>query len=325
MAVNIFDQFGLKEVANVYFEALSDEPEAGIYKGDIVLYLDSLKVSTIETSAESTDATGGWGNAKLITWDYGKDLTVTLEDALLSYESLRFMMGGAIKRPDATTTVLVRHTAEIILGDGGALPQEVVDSSTKTDYTWANVHAYDKYPVRFINLTKGWRTQIYDTTTTFEAGKIIKFKNPAAGVSAEQPGAKDDRVRIFWTEQVATTGAGSDAIEITISPDTFPGTYRVIGDTFMRQKGESKDAAFQFVINEAKVLSNVTITLQAEGDPATFEMQLSVLRATNERGDKEMIKFIRYTPVSNTSGSSGDDDIGSLAAAASGEDGSPTG
>ena len=34
-----------------------------------VLYLDTLKVSTIEETASSTDATGGKGNAKLITWD----------------------------------------------------------------------------------------------------------------------------------------------------------------------------------------------------------------------------------------------------------------
>ena len=69
MAVNIFDKYGIKEVANVYFEALDDDPRAGVYKGDIVLFLDTLKVSTIETTAESTDARGGWGNPKLITWD----------------------------------------------------------------------------------------------------------------------------------------------------------------------------------------------------------------------------------------------------------------
>lgn len=59
----------IKEVANVYFEALEDDPKSNVYKGDIVLFLDTLKVSTIETTAESTDATGGWGNPKLITWD----------------------------------------------------------------------------------------------------------------------------------------------------------------------------------------------------------------------------------------------------------------
>lgn len=66
---NIFEQYGIKEVANFAFEALSDEPSANIKKGDIVLYLDTLKVSTTETTAESVDARGGWGNPKLVSWD----------------------------------------------------------------------------------------------------------------------------------------------------------------------------------------------------------------------------------------------------------------
>lgn len=61
MAVNIFERYGIKEVANVYFEALATEEDAGIKAGDIVLYLDTLKVSTVETTAESVDARGGWG------------------------------------------------------------------------------------------------------------------------------------------------------------------------------------------------------------------------------------------------------------------------
>ena len=63
--VNIFEKYGIKEVANVYFQALADDLKAGVYKDDIVLYLDTLKVSTMETTAESVDATGGWGNPKL--------------------------------------------------------------------------------------------------------------------------------------------------------------------------------------------------------------------------------------------------------------------
>ena len=78
MAVNIFDKYGIKEVANVYFEALEDDLQAGVYKGDIVLYLDSLKVSTIETTAENVAAQGGWGNPKLIQWDYGKKFNLPL-------------------------------------------------------------------------------------------------------------------------------------------------------------------------------------------------------------------------------------------------------
>lgn len=61
MGVNIFEKYGIKEVANVYFEALADDAASQVYKGDIVLWLDSLKVSTIETTAETADARGGWG------------------------------------------------------------------------------------------------------------------------------------------------------------------------------------------------------------------------------------------------------------------------
>lgn len=50
----------IKEVANVYFEALEDANDgSGIKEGDIVLFLDSLKVSTIETTAQNVAAQGG--------------------------------------------------------------------------------------------------------------------------------------------------------------------------------------------------------------------------------------------------------------------------
>ena len=79
----------------------------------------------------------------------------------------------------------------------------------------------------------------------------------------------------------------------------------------MRSEKTGKDEAFQFVINKAKVLSEVTITLEAEGDPSTFEMSLNVLRSDNERGEKEMMKLIRYTIAESASTESAND-IGSL-------------
>ena len=57
---NIFQKYGIKEVANVYFEALEADKANGSEAGDIVLFLDTLKVSTIETTAESTEARGGF-------------------------------------------------------------------------------------------------------------------------------------------------------------------------------------------------------------------------------------------------------------------------
>lgn len=66
MAENILSRYGIKEVADVMFYEINEstgDPAAP------VLYLDSLKVSTIEQTAENTSARGGKGNAELIIWD----------------------------------------------------------------------------------------------------------------------------------------------------------------------------------------------------------------------------------------------------------------
>ena len=316
--VNIFDKYGIKEVANVYFEALEDDLAAGVYKGDIVLYLDSLKVSTIETTAENVAAQGGWGNPRLVQWDYGKEINLTLEDALISLESLRFMLGGAIHRPSTTEKVLVHHTEEVVVTSAGVVP-----APKNRDGVTLLPAATQNHPIRLMNLgsnskIKGYRTQIQyaaEGTNAFTAnGAKITFTNPAAGVSAEAVEV-GDHIRIFWVEEVDSTSTTS-AVEVTISPDTFPGTYKVIGDTFMRAEKTGKDEMFQFVIGKAKVTSDVTITLEAEGDPSTFEMTLNVLRDTNERGATEMMKLIRYSVAQADSVNTGNDN-GSLVQAGS--------
>ena len=183
MAVNIFERYGIKEVANVYFEALADDKlSSDIKAGDIVLYLDTLKVSTIENTAEQADAKGGKGNAPLIIWDYGREITITLQDAVLTQETLSMMFEGDAK----------------------------------------------------------------DSTN-----------------------------------------------EIVISANTFPGTYAIVGKTFARDIN-GKDALFTWYVPKAKVNSEVTLTMEAEGDPTVFDMNLRVLRDS----DGTMVKLIRDTSSS---------------------------
>ena len=55
-----------------------------------------------------------------------------------------------------------------------------------------------------------------------------------------------------------------------------------------------------------KVQSNVTITLEAEGDPSTFEMTVNVLRSEGEDGN-EMMRLVRYGLDNATGGTTGDD------------------
>lgn len=66
------------------------------------MYLDTLKVSTLEQSASETFARGGVGNANLISWDFGKEISLSLQDALFTPASQSLMWGGkyGIKKPE---------------------------------------------------------------------------------------------------------------------------------------------------------------------------------------------------------------------------------
>lgn len=243
MAVNMFEQYGIKEVADVQFEDLTT--------GQVVLFLDTLKVSTIETTAEQTEAKGGKGNPPLIIWDFGKEITVTLEDALFTMTSIGIGQGATVS---TGATVPIRYTQDIILSTSPAALKAVTGTR----------------PVTFINFTTGARGTVASTAVT-----------------ATALGSVGDRVKVFY-DVVATA---ENSVTITIGPNTFPGTYRVIGDTVIRSKIDGKDSPYQFVIGQAKFNSENTLTLEAEGDPTVFNLSLRVLRDANG----EMMKFIKYS------------------------------
>lgn len=97
--------------------------------------------------------------------------------------------------------------------------------------------------------------------------------------------------KYFTTGYVTSINAGV----VEISPNTFPGTYYVTGDTYARSDVTGLDEYFQFVIPKAKMQSENTITLEAEGDPSVFNFNIKVLRPGN---NQPMMKLVKYDIVS---------------------------
>lgn len=58
------------------------------------MYFNTLKVSSVDQTTSQIEARGGRGNPAQIGWDYGKDITVTLEDALYTPASQSLMWGA---------------------------------------------------------------------------------------------------------------------------------------------------------------------------------------------------------------------------------------
>ena len=257
--IDILARYGIKEVADVTFYKILQG--GGI--GAPVLYLDTLKVSTTEQTAENTPARGGKGNAELVMWDYGKEINVTLEDALFSAKSMAIMYGID---PDEDTTDFA-----------------AVKKITKT----VNVSAI--------------QVSGEDVIVSTAAGDIkipteVKFyDSKAKEISAEGATAKAKYEAAKATAAYATFDINVEGQEIVISAEKFPGTYYVTGDTYARSEDTGEDEFFQFIIPKAKVLSEVTLTMEAEGDPSTFNMNLKVLRPK----DGKMMKLVKYNLASS--------------------------
>lgn len=242
---SILDRYGIKEVADVTFYKIEDDGSAGAP----ALFLDTLKVSTIEQTAENTSARGGKGNPELIIWDYGKEITVTLEDALFSAKSMAVMFGDG-ENAIAAETFDLRKTISFIGSAGKPSKWDGPDGTAHEIPASATI--YDENGAAY-------------TDSTFESSK-----------------------RYFCTFNVAAEG-----VKIEISPNSFPGNYYVTGDTYARSEITGRDEFFQFIIHKAKVLSENTITMEAEGDPSTFSMNLKVLRPA----DGKMMELVKYDLV----------------------------
>ena len=396
--MNIFEQYGIKEVADVCLYAIElDENDDEVYVP--VLYLDTLKISSVEETAEQTSARGGLGNPELIIWDYGKEITVTLEDALYSPASQGMTWGGKFGTKhfylygDLTTKVLVNEQEikkvekakfevtkmndvttttgqnqnkafrwivdgyiitdygdrffvkdeslfydytnkkwvvnNLGLQEGGSfdvdktrsfalnmeynknilIPQEVI---YQIDHALNNVHYLDR-----IEKCKASQTFAIDTRsntihgsyrylekysqcelTVFIDPKTMQPYEPNANSYKKKNGdtidgdyriIKQNEIYYKWTRSKATEES-TLGHQIVVDSTHFPGTYRLVGETYSRSRSTGKDQRFQFEIPLCKMGTENSFTLEAEGEPTTFNMTLKVLR----REDGVMMKLTQY-------------------------------
>ena len=282
---SILDRYGIKEVADVTFYQINDDGT----RGRPVLFLDTLKVSTIEQTAESVDARGGKGNPKLITWDYGKEITVNIEDALFSPKSMAIMLGDGNASAKNSSTI-TRTVAARVKADGGL------------DYITVDVYDAEKGAIREkVDMTGDTPGAGYIGFTSAKISVKQITDEKGNSISSDDSGMTRAQINTACTSSYAgqkvflTYEQNVLKSEIVVSGDTFPGTYYVTGDTYARSDLTGQDSFFQFIIPKCKMTAQNTITLQAEGDPSTFNMNLTVLRP--ETG--EMMKLVQYDLASS--------------------------
>lgn len=399
--MNLFQKYGIKEVSDVVFYSINEIGDEVFYTP--VLFLDTLKVSTLEKSAQKVSAQGGKGNKKLITWNYGKEISLNLEDALFSPASMSMIWGGLLesKLSKYTSAIVKCNMAnkygtlhysikaypspaltdeewEIIFevaeennldsGSGNqnatkykkngdiiesyvaenrnsliykyfkrkwatetekAMPQSIIDaiikkidSLDKVGTIETDIHeleVIDRMEKCIVKDRKGLEistkkqkenllryykddktssyTIFYDAKTMLpllqvnDAGKVLGWDgdkdddNDGILEETDKFRIKIGTVYYKWTRTVKYKESEDDGIlgrTLVIDAETFPDDYKIVGETYIREQKTGKDQRYQFVIHRANVSSDTSITLQADGDPTIFSMQIDVLTPPND-------------------------------------------
>lgn len=258
-------KFGAKEVMDVVlYDMETDKP---------IIQFDSLKTSSISVTSEKVYARGGKGNPKLITWETNKEATLTIEDALISPKSIELISG--IARKVGVQTIRMRQTTEFDKGEnkGKLYP-------LKADATGKIVLAFEP-------CTPVEKVLVYPFDADCEEDALIS----TAGATLEKnvltvAAAANKRVVVYYDYQSAET-----AETYVIDAEHFSGTYKLVGDTVLRNQKTGKDEAFQITIPNLKFASNLELGFAAEGDPSTTSFECEIMQDVDAGTMIQMVKY----------------------------------
>ncbi len=301
----VLDKYAIKEVADVMFYELDSKgaPSAP------VLYLDTLKTSTLSQSSETVDARGGKGNVKILSWDTNKELTIEMEDAVFSAKSLQIMFGG-----DATVTDDKQEVLKTLKYSKEEIPKS---TASGTDFLEFKLNGNVYYIATSLVTAFSY--------TAYEDGgaNVIEVKDPVAveypdwtngkGKYASDSLVSSEKQPIDFitfdlldcTSTKVPRGDNNGVVEggltIDIGAEFNSNTYYITGDTYARNVASGKDEFLQFIIPKGKVSAeDVSLTMEADGDPATFTMTVQCLKS--ESGS--MVKLVKYA-LKGTTGATG--------------------
>lgn len=244
-------KFGAKEVMDCTLYDMET--------GKPIIFFDTLKTSEIAVTSEKVYARGGKGNNKLITWELNKEATLTIEDALISPKSLELVTGMATQVGAQKITMRQDTVYDDNGNDKGDLypltasATGVIKLAHTPNETAANILVYE----------------IED-----DCGTPIDMASASLnGKELTVAAAANKKVVVYYTYQ-----SSAETETYTVAADKFSGTYKLVGDTVIRNANTGKDEAFQVVIPNLKWSSELTLGFSAEGDPSTTSFECEIMK-----------------------------------------------
>ena len=258
-------KYGIREICDVVLKAKANQKIGNkmFYKGEPVIYFDSLKTSTMEGAATTVYAQGGRGNARLMAWEGERTVTFTMEDALISTTGLLILTGAGLVEPTTTKAIPV-HVVETLTDE------KIVKGTDDVKIILSKKVSDDADATIYVMLKDGDNIKsepyIAKKDSTDSTGKtiVIKAEDGYTPDLSQFVGNSNDVVTVdYYTDK----NSGVQQIEIT--PDKFGGNFYLEASTLFRDTN-GVDMPAEFIIPNCKVQSNFTFTMASSGDPSTF-------------------------------------------------------
>ena len=289
-------KFGVREICDVVLKAKANQRVGNkiFYKGEPVIYFDTLKTSSMEGAATTVYAQGGRGNSRLVAWEGERTITFTMEDALISPAGFMILSGAGLVEAssDAPIQVHVAETTDEVYVDAETATVAYIitdkkvsentdadifvmimeDGEIKSEPFWGTVATEAPSSVYGDNTAEDKKAKIAEALSLGKLIKIAAKDDVRPGVEGAQAyvptdiaSFKDGSVVMvdYYTEK---TGG---AQQIDITPDKFGGNYYLEASTLFRDTN-GVDMPAEFIIPNCKIQSNFTFTMASSGDPSSF-------------------------------------------------------
>lgn len=287
-------KFGVREICDVVLKAKAPQKIGNkiFYKGEPVLYFDTLKTSSMEGAATTVYAQGGRGNARLVAWEGERTVTFTMEDALISPEGFMILSGAGLIESSENTPIYQHVTETVdssrIIKENDTLKIKVSRKPYLPIASENTVGIEGNYA--YVMLVKDGEivsepyipehkneqdiTENEDGTYTITINAHENYDTLATDAGTEdqydidelisEVGAFDSAIIDYYVKH--TDG---NSMQIEITADKFGGNYYLEASTLFRNQ-DGVDMPAEFIIPNCKIQSNFTFTMASSGDPSTF-------------------------------------------------------
>ena len=269
-------KFGVREVANVVFKAREKQKIGSLTfnPGQPVLYIDTAKISTIDQNATTFYAVGGLNHARLLGWQGQKQLTFTVENAVLSPISVNLLSKASQKQEQAETTVSFHQTTrDLMVSEYG-----VIDLS---DYLNQNEEIDPMSPLFIISLDRYWDITS-QALSYFEVSSVTdKNKGTIKGKTLEYTGDEAEsplNAMVIVDYYIKKSSQNVTQFQI-LANDLSTYYYYVQAQTLFRRQHDGVDIPTSITFPNVKIQPNFSLPFHPSGQPATFSFVMDAFPA----------------------------------------------